>query len=76
MKYNNLQARLAGWEENLAVVEQALDRESQKYYSCRRLNLLLFLYREKVVCISVIFGLRALAGEEEAAARKESEAHV
>jgi len=67
MSYNRLHIRLDKWQEKLAVVERALDQELQKHYSSRRGNLLLFLYREKVICINVISELRALADEEEAA---------
>jgi hypothetical protein len=67
MNSYRLQTRLDNWQEKLAVVERAMDEELQKHYSSRSDNLLLFLYREKVVCIGVISELRALAEEEEAA---------
>jgi hypothetical protein len=67
MNSYRLQTRLDNWQEKLAVVGRAMDEELQKPYSSRSESLLLFLYREKVVCIGVISELRALAEEEEAA---------
>jgi hypothetical protein len=66
MNSHRSQTRLDIWQEKLTVVERAMDEELQKHYYARNMNLLLFLYREKAICINVISELRALAEKEEA----------
>jgi hypothetical protein len=63
MNRDILHTRLDIWREKLVTIERALDEELRKDYSSRRRNLMLFLYREKAVCVSVISELSALAKE-------------
>jgi hypothetical protein len=63
MNSQRLRSRLELWRDKLLVVEHALEGELQKDYRSRRMGLLMFLYREKVVCINVIAELSALAEE-------------
>jgi hypothetical protein len=67
MNSYRLQKRLDVWRKKLVVIERALDEELQKHYTSWRMRLLLFLYREKVICINVISELRDLAEEEDVA---------
>jgi hypothetical protein len=63
MNSHRLQTRLEFWREKLVTVERALEAEMRKRYRSRNSNLLLFLYREKVVCANVISELYALVEE-------------
>jgi hypothetical protein len=63
MNSQGLQTRLKRWREKLVLVEHALEAEMQKDYRSRRMNLLLFLYREKVICTNIISELHSLAEE-------------
>ena len=63
MNRDILHTRLDIWREKLVTIERALDEELRKDHSSRRRGLMLFLYREKAVCASVISELSALAKE-------------
>lgn len=60
MNSQMLQTRLEFWKERLVLVENALEGELQKNYRDRRASLLMFLYREKVICANIISELCGL----------------
>jgi hypothetical protein len=63
MNSQQLQTRLEFWGEKFEVVKRALEVEMQKDHRLRNVKLLAFLYREKVICTTVLSELCALAEE-------------
>lgn len=55
-----LEVALQKWGEQLKIVVSLLKREMDKDHAQRDINLLLFLYREKVVCEAVMRQLEEL----------------
>jgi len=63
MSTHALTVRIQSWRSKLATIDRALDQEMQLHYSARRQSLMLFLYREKVVCSGIVSELESLVKE-------------